>query len=198
MKKTFLLVPAFVCVLFIACNDRSNETTETSNTSTSSNTARDGDENSSASNNNVVTDEKSKEFLTKAANDGMTEVQLAQQAQQKASIDAVKNYAAMLEQDHKAANDKVKSFASQRNVSLSTSIPADKQKMIDDMNKMSGKSFDKDYISMMIKDHKSAIDLFENARSNVSDVDVKNFADQTLPTLKKHLDSAQAIQKRYW
>ena len=200
MKKTFLLVPAFVCILAMACNDSTN-TTETSNTSTSSNTARDGDENTSnsnTSNNNVVTDEKSKEFMTKVTNSGMAEVQMAKDAQQKATIDAVKNYAAMLERDHTAVGEQIKVFASQRNVSLPTSTSPDKQEMINDMNKMTGKSFDKDYISMMIKSHNDGIKLFEDTKANASDVDIKNFADKTLPTLRMHLDSAKAIQKRYW
>ncbi|HET9276797.1 MAG TPA: DUF4142 domain-containing protein, partial [Flavitalea sp.] len=146
----------------------------------------------------VVTDEKSSTFLTKAANSGIAEVQLAKLAQQKATIDAVKNFAAMLERDHSAANDQVKNLAGQRNVSLPASPSEDKQKMYADMEKMTGKAFDKEYISMMVKSHNDGINLFEDTRANASDIDVKNFADKTLPTLKMHLDSAKAIQKRYW
>ena len=195
MKKIIvcMFISGFVC---IACNDATNETTENStNSSTSSNTATDA--NTTTTNNGVVTDEKSREFLTKAANSGMAEVQLAKLAQEKATIDAVKNFAAMLEKDHSAANDQVKNFARQRNVTLPAAISDDKQKMYDDMQKKSGKDFDKEYISMMVKSHNDGISLFEDTKSNASDIDIKNFADQTLPTLKKHLDSAKAIQKRY-
>jgi putative membrane protein len=175
MKKTLVLLPAFVFML-VACNDASNETTETTNTSVSSNTARDGDNDNP--NANVQTDEKGKTFLTKAANSGMAEVQLAQLAQQKATI--------------------VKSFAGQRNVSLPSTPSEEKQKMQRDMEKLSGKNFDKEYISMMVNGHKESIDLFEDTRASTTDVDIKNFADKTLPKLKTHLDSAQAIKKRYW
>jgi len=195
MKKTFVSMLGFVFILS-ACNN-TNETTENStNSSASSNTATDA--NTNTSNNSVVTDEKSKEFLTKVANSGMAEVQMAKDAQQKATIDAVKSFAAMLERDHTAVGDQVKSYASQRNVSLPTSPSDDKQKMINDMNKMSGKAFDKDFIDMMVKNHNDGIKLFEDTKANASDVDIKNFADKTLPTLKMHLDSAKAIQKRYW
>ena len=152
----------------------------------------------SATTNTVVTDEKSSEFLKKVTNSGMAEVQLAKLAQQKATIDAVKNFAAMLERDHTAVNQQVKGLADQRNVALPAAISDDKQKMYTDMEKMTGKAFDKDYISMMVKAHGDGISLFEDTRSNASDIDVKNFADKTLPTLKMHLDSAKAIQKRYW
>jgi len=194
MKKIFALLPAF-CFMFLACNNTNDTTESTTDTSTSTNTATDANVSTT---NNVVTDEKSSEFLKKATNSGMAEVQLAKLAQQKATIDAVKNFAAMLERDHSAANQQVKSLADQRTVAVPTSISDDKQKMYTDMEKMTGKSFDKDYISMMIKSHNDGISLFEDTRSNASDIDVKNFADKTLPTLKMHLDSAKAIQKRYW
>ena len=194
MKKIFALLPLF-CVFLIACNtdDTTESTTDTSTTTT--NTATDANTTTTT---NVVTDERSSEFLKKVTNAGMAEVQLAKLAQQKATIDAVKNFAAMLERDHTAVNQQVKNLADQRSVALPTSISDDKQKMYTDMEKMTGKSFDKDYISMMVKAHNDGVSLFEDTRSNASDVDVKNFADKTLPTLKMHLDSAKAIQKRYW
>ena len=207
MKKIFALLPAF-CFMLLACNDTNDTTTTESTSSTSPNTSTAADANatattstdanSSTANNNVVTDEKSSEFLKKATNSGMAEVQLAKLAQQKATIEAVKNFAAMLERDHTAANQQVKSMADQRHVDVPSTISDDKQKMYNDMQKKTGKTFDKDYISMMVKSHNDGISLFENTRSNASDIDVKNFADKTLPTLKMHLDSAKAIQKRYW
>ena len=195
MKKIFVFLFAFAFI-FSACNDATETTESTDTSTTSSNTATDA--NTSTSNTGVVTDEKSKEFLTKAANSGMAEVQLAKMAQQKATIDAVKSFAAMLERDHTAVGDQVKSFANQRNVTLPSAPSDDKQKMVNDMDKMSGKAFDKEFISMMVKGHNDGISLFEDTKANASDVDIKNFADKTLPTLRMHLDSAKAIQKRYW
>lgn len=194
MKKIFASLPA-LCFVLLACND-TNETTEsTTDSSTSTSTSMDAN---ATTTNNVVTDEKSAEFFKKVTNSGMAEIQLAKLAQQKATIDAVKNFAAMLERDHTAVNQQIKNLADQRTVAVPTTISDDKQKMYTDMEKMTGKAFDKDYISMMIKAHNDGISLFEDTRSNASDVDVKNFADKTLPALKMHLDSAKAIQKRYW
>ena len=60
---------------------------------------------------------------------------------------------------------------------------------------MTGKNFDKDFMNMMVKDHKATIDDFEKASKNTKDPDVKAWVDKTLPTLRMHLDSAKAIQK---
>jgi putative membrane protein len=194
MKKIFALLPAF-CFMILSCNDTDDTTESTTNVSTSTNTATDANVTTTST---VVTDEKSSEFLKKVTNSGMAEIQLAKLAQQKATLDAVKNFAAMLERDHSAVNQQIKNLADQRSVALPAVVSDDKQKMYTDMEKMTGKAFDKDYISMMVKAHNDGISLFEDTRSNASDIDVKNFADKTLPALKMHLDSAKAIQKRYW
>jgi len=47
----------------------------------------------------------------------------------------------------------------------------------------------------MIDDHEKDIKEFEKASNNVKDLDVKNFVDNTLPVLRRHLDSAKAIKK---
>lgn len=192
MKKIIALLSAS-CFILLACNDAADNSVEKADSTNKANANT-----NTAVENKVTTDEKSSSFLVRVTNSGMAEVQLAKLAQQKSTMDAVKKFAAMLEKDHTAVNDQVKSFADQRNVTLPATVTDDKQKMYNDMEKMTGKDFDKEYISMMIKAHNDGINLFEDTRTNASDIGIKNFADKTLPTLKMHRDSAQAIQKRYW
>lgn len=193
MKKinALLLAASFILV---ACNNTADDSVEKADSINKANT----DTSVTGNRNVVVTDEKSSAFLVRAANSGMAEVQLAKIAQQKATLDAVKSFATMLEKDHSSVNDQVKNLAAQRNVTLPATISEDKQKMIADCEKKTGKDFDKEYVSMMVKSHNDGIDLFEDVRSNATDIDVKNFADKTLPALRMHLDSAKALQKRYW
>jgi len=191
MKKSILCLLS--AAILLACNNAADDTVEKADSTNKANA-----DSGTNKPNSVATDEKSSEFLVRAANSGMAEVQLAKIAQQKASLTDVKSFAAMLEKDHSAANSQVKSFASQRNVALPDSISNDKQQMIKDVEKRTGKDFDKEYLDHMIKSHNDGIDLFESTRTNATDVDVKNFADKTLPTLKMHLDSAKAIRKRHW
>ena len=190
MKKSMIyLLPV---VMLFACNNAADDTVEKADSTNKANA------DSSGKRDGVATDEKSSEFLVRAANSGMAEVELAKIAQSKATLNDVKKLATMLLQDHTNANTQVKSFAAQRNVALPDSISGDKRDMITDVEKRKGKDFDKEYIDRMIKSHNDGIDLFENARSNATDVDIKNFADKTLPTLRMHLDSAKAIRQRNW
>jgi putative membrane protein len=71
----------------------------------------------------------------------------------------------------------------------------DEQKLRNDLGSKSGESFDKAYIKAMIKDHKEDIQKFEDAVKSIKDSDLKAFAANTLPTLKKHLDAIEKIDK---
>jgi putative membrane protein len=61
------------------------------------------------------------------------------------------------------------------------------------MKMKKGKDFDKEYVSMMLDDHKKVIADFRKCADNCSDSTIKSFAANTLPVLEKHLDSIQAI-----
>lgn len=143
----------------------------------------------------VMTDEESSAFLVKAADGGMTEVQLGQMAQEKGADPRIKSYGGMMIHDHSAGNDEVKAMAVRRNVVLPDSVSNDNRKIIDELSRKTGKAFDKAYADAMIKDHEDDIDMFKKAGDKVNDTDVKNFINNTLPKLKNHLDSVKAIRK---
>ena len=97
-------------------------------------------------------------------------------------------------EDHSKAAGELKVLAKNKNVTLPSKIGDDHQKMIDDLEKKTGKDFDKAYMDMMEDGHEKTIRNFEGKTDN-SDADVKAFVNKTLPTLRMHLDSAKAIKK---
>ena len=196
--KTTTSVLLALCFVIWSCNNSANTETKTDSSGTTLDTSNNPpkDAGSATMNMTVPTDAASSAFLTSVANVGMAEVQLGQIAQQKGTYKGVKDFAAMMVQDHTAANDKVKSLATQRSVTLPTVVDGDHQKMIDDLNKKTGKAFDKSYIDAMVKGHEKVIKNFQDASGKVGDTEVKAFINNTLPTLQTHLDSAKAVQKR--
>jgi putative membrane protein len=188
MKKRINLLLAVPFALF-ACNNEAKDSVEQADS------ANEAKLDSSTTSKTIATDPESTDFLVKAANGGMAEVETSQVAQQKAAHARVKDFASMMVHDHTAANDQVKTLAAQRNVTLPATPGDDKKKVLDDLNKKTGTAFDKDYMKTMVNDHQSTIDLFENASGKVNDTEVKAFIDNTLPKLRTHLDSAKAVQK---
>jgi putative membrane protein len=135
-------------------------------------------------------------FLVDAAAGGMEEIQLGQLAQQKAMAQDVKAFGAMMERDHSKAGDRLTALAKDKNIVLPPSLSPDMQKMADNLQKKNGSNFDKDYISMMVDDHKKDIKDFENESKNGADADIRAFADSSLHMLRTHLDSAESCNKR--
>jgi len=138
-------------------------------------------------------DKKDREFIEKAAAGGMLEVEAGKMAESKSQNADVKSFGNMLATDHAAANDELKALAQKKGVTVPASLPKKEQKMLD---KMAGaKNFDKEFIHDGVQDHKKDIKEFEKASKEAKDPDVKAFAAKTLPTLQKHLEKAEAIEK---
>ena len=188
MKKRLIVFALPFVVL--ACNNEAKDSVEKAD---SANEAK-MDSNSTTSQ-TLQTDAESSQFLVKAADGGMAEVDMGNMANQKAASSSVKKYGAMLVKDHSAANDQVKALAAQRNVTLPATVSDANKTKMDDIMKKSGKDFDKAYMDAMIKDHEKDIDMFKDASNKVNDAEVKSFVDNTLPKLQIHLDSARAIRK---
>jgi putative membrane protein len=189
MKK-LLVVLSLVTITIGACN---NETKDSVEKADSTNAAK--LDSPAVTNQPIKTDEESSSFLVKAANGGMSEVQLSQMAQDKGTDRKVKGFASMMVHDHSAAMDEVKMLAAQRNVTLPETVSNENSKKADDLSKSTRKAFDKAYMDMMIKDHQSTVDLFEKSGDKVNDTDIKTFINNMLPKIKTHLDSAKAIRK---
>jgi putative membrane protein len=135
------------------------------------------------------------QFVVNVANAGMTEIQLGQLAQQKGTAKDVKMYGGMMVKDHTAATDKLKDVAAAKNITLPATVSPEMQKNIDDLGQKSGKDFDKAYISMMVDDHKKVIDMFQSEIKSGSDSTIRDFANNTLPTLQQHLAKAEECKK---
>lgn len=194
MKKLSLIaVACFAFMAFQACNDAgSDDPIESANESNE--VKQDSADNTGASQPaaSTVSEEESK-FAVEVASSGMTEVQLGELAQQKASSQKVKDYGAMMVRDHSKANDELKSIAAKKNITLPPAPGEDHMDHIKKLSEKSGKEFDKDYMKMMVDDHKDNIDAFEKCSKDGKDADLKAFADKTLPTLRKHHEEAKKI-----
>jgi len=134
-------------------------------------------------------------FAVKAADAGLTEVQLGKIALTNAMDQTVKDFGQMMVDDHTKANNELMALAKKKDIVLPSVPGEDHVKHIRDLNDKKGKDFDNDYIDMMVKDHKDVISLFERAEKNATDADIKAFATKTLPVLRKHLATSESLKK---
>jgi putative membrane protein len=133
------------------------------------------------------------EFIKKAAEGGLAEVELGQLAMQKASSREVKSFGQRMVEDHGKASDELKKIAASKGFDLPKKPDAKNKATKDRLGKLSGQQFDSAYMTEMLKDHKDDIAEFRGERKTARDSDVRNFAVKTLPTLESQLKQAEKI-----
>ena len=167
----------------------------------------------------AMTDDKVLRHLHHA---NMEEIKAGQMAQSKASSSGVKDYARTLVQDHQQADKQVLAMADKMHVDMKknmemgdmdhskmdhskmdhsqmSGMDQDKMKQhqakMDEMQKLSGKEFDRAFLSMMVDGHDHVIQMVNTAQSNAKG-DLKAMLDHMLPTLERHKQMAQDLMQK--
>jgi putative membrane protein len=122
-----------------------------------------------------------------------SEVALGQLAQQKGGSQGVKDLGSMLVTDHGAHKTQVAALAQQAGVAVTDDINDEAKTLKTKLDGLSGDAFDKQFVSAAIEDHKKDITKYTAEANGTGPV--ADMAKQTLPTLKKHLATAQGLQK---
>jgi putative membrane protein len=132
-------------------------------------------------------------FVMAASAAGQTEVMASRLAVTQSQSGKIKSFANTMIRDHGKANDQLKTLAQKDGYTLS-SMPTQAQEAdIAKLRSLHGKDFDTAYASMMVKDHREAVALFQSESTSGNDGDIKGFAAQTLPVLQHHLALATSL-----
>jgi putative membrane protein len=136
-----------------------------------------------------------KKFVDNAAITDMFEIKAGQLAQQKAPDSAYKDFAQMTIEDHTKTSDELKGMAPKFGIELPQQLDKTHQAAIDKLNAQSGAAFERAYKIDQVRGHREAIAMFERYARSGDNPDLKKWASQTLPTLHKHLQHAEALPK---
>jgi putative membrane protein len=130
-------------------------------------------------------------FMDQAIEGDLSEINMGKLAQQKGQSQGTKQFGQMLEQDHSQNLQKAKQIADRLGL-IAPSEPNTKQKsMYDRLSELSGAQFDGQFAQDMVADHKEDIGTFEKEAKSKGEL--ADFAQQTIPTLQKHLQTAQSL-----
>jgi len=134
-------------------------------------------------------------FVMETANASMAEVELGKLAQARGANPSVKAFGQQMVTDHSKANDELKQLASSKKITLPSAIDAAHKAVRDRLAKLSGAAFDKAYADEMVKGHQTVVASFKQEAEGGTDAEIKAWANKTLPTIEKHLQQAQDLQK---
>jgi len=137
-------------------------------------------------------------FVSKAMEGDLAEVQLGQLAEQKSPSNDVKQFAQKMVSEHGQMNDKwFKPVAQQLGVSEPKGPSKKDKKEMAKLEQLSGPDFDREYITMMIKDHQQDLKEFKSEAQVAQNPSVKQVAEQGSNVISQHLQLIQQIAKNH-
>jgi putative membrane protein len=133
-------------------------------------------------------------FIQDAVRGNLAEVRLGELAAQRAESEAVRKFGETVRVDHHAALYRATNLAKSLNVDPPAEPTTEAEGFYHGLAQLSGAEFDAAFVSHMISAHEAAIAAYSrNANSN-DDAVAAMIAD-TLPKLRAHLATAEALQR---
>ena len=136
-----------------------------------------------------------RDFVTKVAAKGMYEVEVSRLAAERALNPRVRNYAEAMVTQHTQANNELVGLMSAHGVAPPRGLAADKATKLHRLASLPrSDAFDNGYIRVVgIEDQRAAIAMFEKARREVRDRDLRAWIERTLVQARSQLAAAENI-----
>lgn len=135
-----------------------------------------------------------KEFTDYAAEMHSGEIMLAQFAKQESSSNDVKNYANAVINTHTEALEDLSNQTEQTRTSQATAASTDTQRHADYLSPLTGATFDREFIDLMIADHKDAVNTFKAQLDVSKNRPLMSYMKVVVPKLENRLREAERIQ----
>ena len=191
--RSFSALPFLVCFALAACGGKKDAPADTSSvaaidSAAASSTTASGPAMSDAS------------ILAKEYSGDSAEVVIGQYARTHARDAGVKSYAKLLVDDHGKGEREVGALA--KKLSIAPQPPADDTAASETahtlahLGSLKGRDFDTAFVAHEIADHNTDIADAKKAAAVAHNPEVKTLVEKSIPELQKHLDKAQALQKK--
>ena len=141
-------------------------------------------------------DSHTAQFLTDAMKGDNSEVRVGKLAAEKGSTEGVRDYGNMLASDHGDHFTKLTDLANSMSVPIAEGTKKEADELYAKLQGLSGAAFDKAFVEGMVKDHQKDIDAYQQEADSSDPAPVTTLAKNTVPTLKKHLETAQSLQSK--
>jgi len=135
------------------------------------------------------------EFINKVTVSDMFEVKSGKLAANKAQHEDVKDFGQQMVDDHTETTEDLKELVKDENIKVDMPSKLDDkhQANLDKLKEVSGAKFDTVYVPMQVLAHEQAVNLFEDYSKSGDNDALKEWAADTVPTLKEHLEEARDL-----
>jgi putative membrane protein len=136
------------------------------------------------------------EFLKKANQGSVDEVDLAKFVLGKTTDPDVKAFAQRMIDDHSKLLNDMKPFDSEAGLSIPDHVDVETKAEEAKLELLSGKSFDKSYIKSMVKDHHKDFEDFSQEAATTGYPAFKAVVEKGKDTIKEHLEMIDGLAKK--
>jgi putative membrane protein len=143
---------------------------------------------------NVQIDQQfEQDWIKHAMSGNQFEIQAGQLVGQKAQDPQIKQFAQRLVQDHQKAADQLKQVAQQMNVQVSEDLMPVHQAKLQELQQKPAKQLELAFIFDQVACHTKDLLEYQFVAQNAQNPQLKQFAQQTVPHLRQHLQTAMSI-----
>jgi putative membrane protein len=143
----------------------------------------------------AVTDDD-KKFLAMAAQSDENEIALAKLAQEQATNPDVRAFAQKMITEHTKMSESMKPFAESWGLTPPSGPDADTHNEFVKLNGLSGKDFDKEYMSQMVSNHSKALSAFTTEAKDTKDPKFQAIVLQGKTAVAAHKNMAYDLKKK--
>jgi putative membrane protein len=136
-------------------------------------------------------------FLREAAADNQFEIQEAQFVQQQAQNEQVKQLAQQIVQDHQQAQQQLQQIAQQANMQVPSQLEEWQQAKLQHMQRHHGEMLDRAFTFGQVGGHTADILKYRYEAEHGQNAQIKQFAQQQIPTLEHHLQMARQTAEQW-
>jgi putative membrane protein len=129
-----------------------------------------------------------REFVLKAAQGGLFEVQANQMGVNRSRNAEIKQASRRMVKDHTAANNELKALARNKGIVLPTQTDAKHRAILSRLQRLSGMQFDREHVTSQLKAHQETIALFKKQAKHGKDKDLVAWARGLIMDLETHHD----------
>jgi putative membrane protein len=136
-------------------------------------------------------------YIRQAIRGNSLEVALGRVAESRAENSEVKSFAERMVEDHNTMNREWTDLARRNRMTVAVvDFGPNGKQTIDRLEDLDGTEFDQAYMSEMLRQHEEDLAAFERMASSASSSNVKQLAQNGVPTIREHLSLARQVGSR--
>jgi len=136
---------------------------------------------------------KDKMFVHEAIEGGVAEIALGNLAAQKSTNNEVQAFGKKMVEDHTKLNQQLSQVADTIGARAPKKMGKDQQAQYDKLAALSGDDFDREYITLMVKDHHKDLREMRMEARTTQDADLKAVLGDGAPIIRDHMVSADRM-----